>query len=231
MEPVFHHKTHVWKRLWPLFGAWRDDQIDVGAHLIRLLVLYEDMRIEFHAFYAPDLGDLDQIDTIYRRLYFLRRIYATLLEVDGAIDQLNRSKEFRAYIAKTNRQFLREWRAAVSFFQQNHALIRDRRNLYGGHFSDAAARYARENLDHDTTGKLTMASDPQQGVSRAIFSFCLEFVGLALTADRDNKDVRLFVEEGYEFVRKAMRHATTAIQAIAYSHVLPHFGVKVTGRV
>ena len=102
--------------------------------------------------------------------------------------------------------------------------------MYGGHFHDEAAKYAREHLDSDAVGKLLMASDPHQEVSRPIFMFAIEFVGLALTADREDKDVRLFVKEGYEFVRQAMRRATEAIQAIAYSQVLPHFGIKVTGR-
>ncbi len=103
MPPVFSHTTTRWKPLWPLFGMWKDPEIDIGAHLIRLIVLYEDMRIEFHAFYAPEIKDLDQLEVIYRRLYFLRRIYATLVEIGNEIHQLNSSREFRKLVARRKR--------------------------------------------------------------------------------------------------------------------------------
>ena len=56
-------------------------------------------------------------------------------------------------------------------------------------YVSSAVTYTREHLNYDTQGALTMVSDPTQGVSRAIFTFAIEFVGLALTADRDNKDL------------------------------------------
>ena len=105
----------------------------------------------------------------------------------SAIDQLNCSKEFRASLARIDKRFLKEWRGAVTFFQKNHATLNNRRNMYGGHFHDEAAKYAREHLDSDTVGKLLIASDPHQEVSRPIFMFAIEFVGLALTADREDK--------------------------------------------
>lgn len=224
MPPVFSHTTTRWKRLWSLFGVWKDPDIDVGAHLIRLIVLYEDMRIEFHAFYAPELNDLDQLDVIYRRLYFLRRIYVTLVEIGNAIHQLNSSKEFRQLVARLGEDRPETWGAAVSFFSTNHQQIKTRRNLYGGHFSDNAARYAREHLDSETIGAIAIRADPHQSVSRVVYKFALVFVGLALTSDREGADVQEFVEEGFEFVRLAMRHATGAINALGEGHVLPYYG-------
>lgn len=98
MRPVYSETTSVSKRLWPIFCTWRDRNNRVGEHLIRLVVLYEDLRLEYHAFYADDLGELDETAPIYRRLYFLRRIYVTLEEVRRALCALDASKEFRSFI-------------------------------------------------------------------------------------------------------------------------------------
>ena len=62
--------------------------------------------------------------------------------------------------------------------------------------------YGRGKLDYDTVGSIAIREDSHKGVSRIIFCFALEFVGLAMTADRADHDLQKFVEERVQVSRR-----------------------------
>ena len=68
----------------------------------------------------------------YGRTYLLRRFFATLLEVDSALIQLNAHATFKRKLPKFPANQLRDWKAAIDFFAEKKAVIKDRRYAYGG---------------------------------------------------------------------------------------------------
>jgi len=80
------------------------------AHLARLCVLYEDLRMEIEGIRARNVPKLDVLDPrrdhldhpermgSYRRHYFLRRSIATLPEFEECFGELRKCPEFQALL-------------------------------------------------------------------------------------------------------------------------------------
>ena len=76
---------------------------------------------------------LGEVSEHYRLAYLLRRFFATLLEVDSALIQLNAHATFKRELQKFPANQLRDWTVAINFFAEKKAVIKARRNAYGAH--------------------------------------------------------------------------------------------------
>ena len=74
-------------------------------------------------------------------MYFIRRAFATLWEMDSAFHKLNMLKEFKNRKRSLDRKRLKTWGAAVAFFSRTKKFINSQRNTYGGHITDDLARF------------------------------------------------------------------------------------------
>src|SRR5260370_38226022 len=68
---------------------------DVTVQLVRLIVLYEDLKLEVAGLHVPKDKEFDEVSQHYREMYFVRRAFATLWEMDSAFHKLNMLKEFK----------------------------------------------------------------------------------------------------------------------------------------
>lgn len=118
---------------------------ELNTRVARLVVLFEDLRIETNAIIAKSIKRLDYIDDAYRRTYFLRRSIATLLEFKGALTRLDQLPDFREIKNTFNAEDKKQWEAAINFFNNDIDPIKFARNDIGGHFQEEAARYAVNN--------------------------------------------------------------------------------------
>ena len=66
----------------------------LDAHISRVAVLYEDLRLEMMAASEVSLPTLDTIGMEHRRIYFARRSIGTLRELAEAIRLLDELPEF-----------------------------------------------------------------------------------------------------------------------------------------
>ena len=66
--------------------------LEFHAIIARLSVLFEDLRIEEYASRPEKLEELDIIGKSYRKMYFLRRSIATLVEFASAIEMLDQRR-------------------------------------------------------------------------------------------------------------------------------------------
>jgi hypothetical protein len=160
--------------------VFNDPESSMQVQIARVCVFYEDLRIELLASAAPpgELKSLERAGADYRRLYFLRRAVATLVEMDGAFHKLNMDPEFKALKRRFSRERLRQWTHAVKYFARIHEFLTNERNLYGGHFQDDAARFALQRLDPDHIGILEITFNTLEGTFNTVFKFALEFVGV-----------------------------------------------------
>jgi hypothetical protein len=79
------------------------------VQIARLCVLYEDLRIELAGSAEDRLYPLDLNAAQYRKMYFLRRSVATLLEVASALHKLDSDPEFKDLKRTFDKERLRQW--------------------------------------------------------------------------------------------------------------------------
>jgi hypothetical protein len=210
------------RRIHPIFCV--GDEVML-TQFIRLIVLYEDLRIEVCAASSDKrFTELEVISKTYRELYFARRALATLIEVERAIHLLNQSKAFKELKKSLSPRYAKMWESAVRFFAAHHDVLNTRRNAYGGHYGDAAAKYVFKNLHQDHVGLVEESYEPGKKGSRHVFKFAEEFVALAMTADRGETEVQDFAREIFALMMSAMSHSTHAVQVIAAGYIHPRFG-------
>src|SRR5438128_4236619 len=105
---------------------------DVMVQLVRLIVLYEDLKLEVAGLHVPADKEFDEVSRHYREMYFVRRAFATLWEMDSAFHKLNMLKEFKTQKRHFDRRRLKAWTASVMFFSRSKKFIDRQRNAYGG---------------------------------------------------------------------------------------------------
>jgi hypothetical protein len=124
------------------------------AHIARLSVLYEDLRIETYGIIEESLPALDFTDEAYRRNYFLRRSIATLFEFAEELRLLHRLDNFAEIQSKFDELSLKRWNKAVRFFGRHERYFEKVRNDIGGHFGLNAAIHAISDIPASYAGKL-----------------------------------------------------------------------------
>jgi hypothetical protein len=198
---------------------------EVMVQVVRLVVLYEDLKLEVAGLHVPSDKEFDEVSIHYRELYFVRRAFATLWEMDSAIHKLNMLKEFKVRKRSLDRRRLRDWTAAVMFFSKTKKFIDSQRNAYGGHVTDDVARFILSKVDQndESVGSLEIKI-AHDHTHRLVFKFAEQLVSHALFVDRGEREHEEFLNESFETLVKAVRHATYAAQILADVYVLPSFG-------
>ena len=198
---------------------------DVMVQIVRLIVLYEDLKLERGLMQLPENKVLDEVSEHYRRTYALRRFFATLLEVDSALIQLNAHATSKLELPKFQANQRRDWKAAIDFFAEKKAVIKARRNAYGGHFQANVPKYILGLLDdsEESVGVLEVRLSDDHS-HHYVFKFAETLVDAGLFYDRGEQERREFMAENMTLVLDAIRHAALAIGALADRYILPTFG-------
>jgi hypothetical protein len=205
-----------------VFEATSDEEKKMLMQVGRMCVLYEDLQVEFAGALAEKLGDLDRTDVTTRRFYFVRRSLATLTEIEGSINQLQQNKEFKAALAWWKPDSIKMWDETVAFFTKKHKFLKEWRNDVGGHFHDAAATYAIENMHPKTIGGIEVYRRGSGADVRMPFAY--ELVAVAMTKNKAaQQPERDFLEEAFRFLVDAAKHGVEAVQVIVREVVLPRF--------
>jgi hypothetical protein len=215
-------------RVAPIRRILRVADDDVMIQLVRLVVLYEDLKVEFFGLDASDEKMGNDVSRHYGHLYIIRRAFATIWEMENAIHKLNMLKQFKADKRTWDRPRLRTWTGAVRFFGRTKDFIDRQRNAYGGHFSDSAARFVLDRIrDTDNSvGSLEVKFTDERSY-RLVFKFAESIVSQALFIDRPGKDddgLETYFHDSVEILTSAVRHATHATQILGDIYFMPVFG-------
>ena len=202
---------------------------DVMVQIVRLIVLYEDLKLERGLMQLPENKILDEVSETYRHAYILRRFFATLLEVDSALIRLNAQPTFKRDLPKFQANQLMCWKAAIGFFAEKEDIIKKRRNAYGGHFREDVSKDILDRLDDsddsdESVGELEVRVSDDHS-HHYVFKFAEMLVNVSLFYDRGKQEQREFMEENMILVSDAIRHADRAIEALADHYILPTFGL------
>ena len=198
---------------------------DVMIQLVRLIVLYEDLKLEVAGLHVPPNKEFDEVSRHYRQMYFVRRAFATLWEMDSAFHKLNMLSEFKARKRRFDRRRLNAWADAVRFFSKTKKFIGNQRNAYGGHVTDDVARFILSKVKQtdNSVGALEVKIS-DDNTNHLVFNFAETLVSNALFVDRGERDQTEFLHESFQILTDAVTHAAHATQILADVYILPSFG-------
>ena len=164
-------------------------------------MLYEDLKLEVAGLNVPQNKEFDEVSRHYREMYFVRRAFATLWEMDSAFHKLNMLKEFKARKRCLDRRRLKAWTAAVMFFSRTKRFIDNQRNAYGGHVTDDLARFVLSKVEKtdDTVGALEVKISDDH-TNHLVFKFAETIVSNALFVDRGERDHAAFLTESLQIL-------------------------------
>src|SRR5713226_2465324 len=129
----------------------------LAAKIARLCILREDLLLEMEGVYTEDIDALDSHSAEFRRMYFLRNLVRTEMELSGAIQTLLNEPEFRNLLAKEPREIQNDFQEAAQAIGKAHTLAKDVRNDICGHVREAAVQEALERIDPASWGFLDLS--------------------------------------------------------------------------
>ena len=191
----------------------------VHAHMARLTVLYEDLRIELTAGSEASIPVLDATDPSYRRIYFLRRSIATLIEFAETIRLLDECPEFQTVKQCFGRGGEKYWESGLRFFKRHEPFLERVRNDIGGHFGPKAAIYAIVNLESGTSGQIELRDKTE-----IHFNFAEQIVAAAFFRQLQGSTAAHKFTRLMRIVQIGFRHGTRCTRCVAYGYLWERFG-------
>lgn len=203
-----------------IFHYGNEAEKGMRIQLARLSVLYGDLMLEYVGAQSEELEDLDVQGVGARRHYFVRKTVGTIAEVEQAINVLNANTAF-----KNRKLQMAEARVAnidkvVAFFSKDHQFLKDWRNRIGGHFSDAAAEHAVDELPPDMPAVIEVFRTDNGGADvRLKFGHDVMLYGLTSTKD-PTKDRYTFHEESMSWLANAVGHVIIYVHEVSHEFIL-----------
>ena len=203
-----------------LFGC---SSPQLNSRILRLAVLYEDLRLELAGTgTSDDLTLLQRSGIDYCKFYFIRRATATVNEFAEAFRLLDEFPEFHNIKANFSAEHRVQWDECVSFFKNEEDTLQAIRNDIGGHFGQPAALYAVGNLHNAGTGMLEIHQDQAKETAGMVLKFAEQVVAAAMSRQKRNDETsRDFFERIFSLLNDAFMHAVRSTELIGIYHILP----------
>jgi|SRR6516225_7307294 hypothetical protein len=127
-----------------------DDRL--AAKVARLSILREDFALEMHGVYTENIEVLDGHSEPWRRLYFLRNLIRTLLEIRSGMESVVNDTDFKTLLRKQSPEVKREFGRLTRLMAQAHPILKDIRNDICGHVLESAVSEALKEISWDSFG-------------------------------------------------------------------------------
>jgi hypothetical protein len=232
--PSIHEDFYREGDLRQIFHADNPTALDID--LVRLSVLYEDLRIG----QSPMLENANPALSGIRILYFFRRALATLNEFGEVLRRINEGKDSSLIRSRFNRHELNAWNAAVAHFLEfsgkkgKKKAITAIRDDIGGHFGEAAARKALKHMAPGGGDRISFQSGEGIMLNFAETIVVSAFRAHAGGGASDAKGLRNAMRKYHTgIVRRAAIHAANVVQLLIAYELLGRFpgpNVEVTSR-
>lgn len=136
---------------------WFPPHDPLAAKIARLCILREDLLLEMQGVFTEDIHQLDDHSAEFRRMYFLRNLVRTQIELSGAIQVLLKNPEFKGLLAKESAKIQRDFRKAARAIGRAHPLAKEVRNDICGHVKEKAVQEVLETIDPGAWGFLDIS--------------------------------------------------------------------------
>jgi hypothetical protein len=141
---------------------WFPPHDPLAAKIARLCILREDLLLEMQGVYTEDITELDEHSPQYRRMYFLRNLIRTQMELSGAIQTLLKTTEFKELLAKAPKETQKAFDEAATVLAKAHPVAKDVRNDICGHVLEKAVQEALDRIAVDAWGFLDVGKIAKQ---------------------------------------------------------------------
>lgn len=197
------------------------------AKIARLIVLFEDLRLELHGLAEDEIEPLDSLGAAHRKAYFLRRSSVTLCEFFGAMTELNISPEFKKFKAKSASMGQCDWTSwdwATQVLGEAQQSLKETRNNTGGHFLAKATTLALSNLSPDTVGRLEGVIHRSGKGAGCKFYFAADLAAAAAVGSLAGKEPSEKVDELVTTIVNAVGEASNAMHFLVTNYLWDRFG-------
>jgi len=93
------------------------------TQVVRLIVLFEDLKVELNSLALDRNLVTDECGSHFRQMYFLRRAFATLDEMQQAFHKLNKLAPIKAIRRQFHPEQEARWDKTVKFFSANQKFL------------------------------------------------------------------------------------------------------------
>lgn len=195
------------------------------VHLVRLFILYEDLKLETAAMQLPATPSIDEVSSQYRRVYFIRRAFATVREMNNAIHRLQLLPDFKRKKKTLSKASRDEWENTAKFFSKATGFVDRQRNAYGAHVNDDVGRHIVSGIsDMDDSVGVMEIRFTREGTGRMVFKFVEHLMDNALFIDRGDRDHAEYLNQSWDLLLDAMGHGAQGVQILAKLYLTPAFG-------
>ena len=121
--------------------------------MARLCVLREDLNLEVNGIVVGPYDWLDRNGEVWRRNYFFRNSVRTLQEIASAFHTLNCVPEFQRALERIwSEEDQKKFKEFCKMIGNARELVKEVRNIIGGHVQHSAVAQALQVLNSDSTG-------------------------------------------------------------------------------
>jgi len=133
---------------------WFPSNDPVATNVARLCILKEDLELEYRGLLGQEIPELDVNQIPWRKLYFLRSIFKTMMEVHSAVHSLSMNQEFQEAIRLQPKPLQNAFDELNRVTAAAHSLMKDYRNSIGGHVQEKSVSTALTNASKERCGFL-----------------------------------------------------------------------------
>jgi len=141
---------------------WFPAHDEFAACVLRLCILREDFTLELQAIHASSIESLDKHSATWRRLYFYRKMVGTLFEIRRALQCLLKIAEWQQLLEAGPPKWRTHFIDLVKKLEEDRQLIKDTRNMIGGHVLQKGVAQVLKDMEHDAFSYLEVGAKKKQ---------------------------------------------------------------------
>ena len=207
-----------------LYMALGRERTHLHAHLARLSVLYEDLRLELYAVSEPEVRFLDGTGVNFRKQYFMRRAIGTTLEFAEAFRLLNEHVDFPHIRDQFTEEHRAIWQRCVEFFATHESQLQTIRNDIGGHFGYKAALYAVQHFSSHADGSIKVRRDYRKRKGGVWYELAEEIAATAMGRQkRPGETSKEFFARTFQLLSECFEHAVQGTDLLTVVYTLDRF--------
>jgi len=124
----------------------------VAAKVARLCILKEDLELEYRGLLEPKIQSLDVNEIAWRKLYFLRNIFRTMMEISSTIHSLKINPDFQNALSRQPNPLREAFETLSNDMDVAHDFIKKYRNSIGGHVKEKTIMDSLCEMSPERTG-------------------------------------------------------------------------------
>ena len=159
------------------------------------------------------ISNFDSNGYEYRKLYFLRNMFRTLMEIHGAIQTLTKDNRFQKEILKQPKPFRDAFKRLSKELSDARPLFKDLRNSIGGHVLQKSVSESLKNIDPSRSGFFEINVDRKNIHCKFASELCMSIMFDDVPAEKQKDKAEKIISK----IKKAI--PISAIDAVLTTYI------------